>query len=161
MVEGIGMVLTVLTMIVTSLNGLEVERLPGDCPGDVWLNSTLSAYYPDYNEVIDEDSYLDLRGMKVSTFQELLDDRSQFATVALDKSVGLKYGTPVCVPELEVHYGRPLSLEVRDSGSNLDGKGFSQMDICVRSEADSYDHIVNRPATLVFYSRDLLEATGL
>lgn len=49
----------------------------------------------------------------------------------------------MCIAALNEHFGRPIRFEVRDSGYNVLDVGYRQVDICVRSEADSYDHIVN------------------
>lgn len=61
----------------------------------------------------------------------------------MDEKLGLSYGTKVCVPELNRHFKRKLNFQIRDSGDNVYGQGYERADICVRSEADSYDDIVN------------------
>lgn len=68
----------------------------------------------------------------------------------MDSKLKIPYGTSVCIPELNKHYGHRLRIEVRDTSSNLNGKGFERADICVRSEIDSYDINVNNKVTLVF-----------
>lgn len=79
-----------------------------------------------------------------------MDDRSEFVTVSMDQNLQIPYGTPVCIPELNLHFGHRIRFEVRDSSSDLDGTGFTRADICVRSEVDSYDRAVNKEVTLVF-----------
>jgi hypothetical protein len=37
---------------------------------------------------------------------------------------------------------------MRDYDINLKGKGYSRVDVCVRTEADSYDNAVNRHVTV-------------
>lgn len=71
-------------------------------------------------------------------------------TLAMDETLKIPYGTKVCIPELNRHFGHQVLLEVRDKSSDLNGNGFSRADICVRTEIDSYDKIVNRFVTLVF-----------
>lgn len=71
----------------------------------------------------------------------------------MDDQLNIPYGTPVCIPELNEHYGHRLRFEVRDSSSNLNGEGFNRADVCVRSEIDSYDLNVNKKVTLVFESK--------
>ncbi|XP_014228480.1 uncharacterized protein LOC106653521 isoform X2 [Trichogramma pretiosum] len=117
------------------------------CVGRPHANVTLTAYYPDFMSE-DESDYLDSRGKKLRTLQEFLDGRASFVTVAMDEVFRLKYGSVVCIPELNEHFGKMIPLQVRDHGPNLIGKGFSRLDICVRSEADSYDTAVNRMVTL-------------
>lgn len=79
-----------------------------------------------------------------------MDNRAQFVTLAMDDQLGLDYGTRVCIPELNQHFGHRIILQVRDSSSDLSGSGYQRADICVRSEIDSYDITVNRKVTLVF-----------
>lgn len=68
----------------------------------------------------------------------------------MDEKLKIKFGTKVCIPELNKHFGHRIILEVRDYSSDLEGSGFKRADICVRSEIDSYDVTVNRQVTLVF-----------
>lgn len=68
----------------------------------------------------------------------------------MDENLGIPYGSPVCIPELNEHFGHRIRLQVRDSSSDLYRKGYKRADICVRSEMDSYDVTVNRKITLVF-----------
>lgn len=60
------------------------------------------------------------------------------------------YGTRLCVPALNRHYRRPIQLELRDTDADLDGQHVGQLDICVRSETDSYDAAVNQQAVAVY-----------
>lgn len=68
----------------------------------------------------------------------------------MDDALGIPYGTRVCIPQLNNHFGHNLRIQVRDSSYDLYGKGYTRADICVRSEMDSYDITVNRRVTLVF-----------
>lgn len=68
----------------------------------------------------------------------------------MDQKLKIPYGTSVCIPELNKHYGHRIRIQVRDTSSDLKGMGFKRADICVRSETDSYDLTVNRKITLVF-----------
>lgn len=78
-----------------------------------------------------------------------MDGREEYVTAAMDRHLNLPYGTSVCIPELNRHYRRRILIEVRDMDIEFDNLGVSQIDICVRSEADSYDVSINRPVTLV------------
>lgn len=75
--------------------------------------------------------------------QDFLANRSDFVTVAMDTGLRLPYGTRLCVPPLNRHYGRLVPLQVRDTDADLDGQRFGQVDVCVISEADSYQATVN------------------
>lgn len=68
----------------------------------------------------------------------------------MDDELGVPYGTEICIPELNRHYGHRIRFEVRDTSSDLKGSGYSRVDVCVRSEMDSYDISVNRKVTVVF-----------
>nr|CAD7614717.1 unnamed protein product [Timema genevievae] len=112
------------------------------------FNSTMTAYYPDYSSE-EEAGYLDSRGKQLRTLQEFLDGRSDYVTAAMDSELGVTYGRAVCIPELNQHFGRPVRVEVRDTDSDMAGAGAARIDICVRSEVDSYDRAVNKAVTLV------------
>ncbi|XP_043270912.1 uncharacterized protein [Venturia canescens] len=121
-----------------SLNRTDLE-----CTGRAHWNVLLTAYYPDY-ESDDESDYLDARGKELCTLQDFIDARTNFVTVGMDLLPEIPYGTELCSPELNAHFGMRIPMQVRDHGPNLRGKGFSRLDICVRSEGDSYDIAVNR-----------------
>lgn len=61
----------------------------------------------------------------------------------MDEDLNIPYGTVICIPQLNAHYRRRIILQVRDAANNVQGQGYRRVDICVRSEADSYDHAVN------------------
>ncbi|XP_048509514.1 uncharacterized protein LOC105688484 isoform X2 [Athalia rosae] len=107
----------------------------------------MTAYYPDFYSGAEAD-YLDVRGKKLRTLQNLLDGRCDYVTVAVDDTLDMAYGTRLCVTELNEHFGRRIPLQVRDYGTDLRGEGFSRLDICVRSEEDSYDIAVNGIVTV-------------
>lgn len=130
-------------------------------------NVTLTAYYAgDEND--DPMEYLDTRGKALATLQvrrttfrwskfadifsqDFLDDNVDHVTVSMDEDLNVPYGTRICIPQLNEHYRRRINLQIRDTASNVKGQGFRRVDICVRSEADSYDHAVNlKQATIVF-----------
>jgi 3D (Asp-Asp-Asp) domain-containing protein len=134
-----------------------VGYLSGDdelvsCKGNkVHKNVYLAAYRPAGDETADSPQYLDVKHFKLNTLQEFLDNRVPFVTVAMDNSLKIPYGTVVCIPEINRHFRRNVRFEVRDTNDDMTGEGFRRLDICVRSEADSYDDIVNlENATLVF-----------
>nr|CAH7743269.1 unnamed protein product [Callosobruchus chinensis] len=120
------------------------------CNGKRFENVTLTAYYPDYNEEQEASGFLDKKGKPLNTLQDYIDNRAGYVTLSMDESLGIPYGTKVCIPELNGSFGHRILLQVRDSSFDLNGSGYSRADICVRSEIDSYDAIVNRVVTLVF-----------
>ncbi|XP_074113702.1 uncharacterized protein LOC141536837 [Cotesia typhae] len=117
------------------------------CIGCPYYNVSLTAYYPDFAS--DESSdYLDVRGKKLKTLQDFLDGRDEYVTAAMDINSEIPYGTKVCIPELNYHFKQYIPIQVRDYSPDLEGEGHSSIDICVRSESDSYDFAVNRMVTL-------------
>ncbi|XP_015178133.1 PREDICTED: uncharacterized protein LOC107067283 isoform X1 [Polistes dominula] len=144
-------ILLILSTIVFSLtigDDANLNRTDLKCSGRVYYNVTLTAYYPEYlsdNEI----DYLDIRGKKLKTLQDYIDGRETYVTASMDLlGTNLKYGSHLCIPELNEHFGRRIPLQARDYDSNMSGKKFSRIDICVRTDVDSYDQAVNRLVTL-------------
>ncbi|GJQ71266.1 hypothetical protein Trydic_g11005 [Trypoxylus dichotomus] len=100
-----------------------------ECRGRSYKNVTLTAYFPSYDEDYEE-GLLDMNGQPLRTLQDFLDDRNQYVTLAMDKKLRIPYGTPVCIPELNQHFGHRIRIQVRDTSSELTGTGFSRADIC-------------------------------
>ncbi|KAG5868505.1 hypothetical protein JTB14_001724 [Gonioctena quinquepunctata] len=132
------------------VNPLFDNEISLKCHGTTFKNVTLTAYYPDYTNQDHEQGYQDNQGQKLRTLQDYVDNRAEFVTLAMDSKLGMPYGTKVCIPELNEHFGHRILLEFRDSSYDLKGSGFARADICVRTEIDSYDGTVNRVVTLVF-----------
>ncbi|KAI4461557.1 lipase [Holotrichia oblita] len=122
-----------------------------DCRGRTYKNVTLTAYFPSYDEDF-EGGLRDMKGELLKTLQDFLDDRNQYVTLAMDEKLEIPYGTTVCIPQLNQHFGHRIRIQVRDTSTDLTGTGYSRADICVRSETDSYDKNLNEVVTLVFDS---------
>lgn len=103
---------------------------------------TLTAYHPLFDSDRKRD-YLDAQNRKLYTLQEYLDNRAPYVTVGMDPDLKLPYGKEACIPELNRHFRRAVRLQVRDTHEDLRGGGFRRVDICVRTQEDSYDDIVN------------------
>ncbi|XP_078033254.1 uncharacterized protein LOC144468022 [Augochlora pura] len=129
-----------------SLNRSDLE-----CSGRAYENVTMAAYFPDFSSD-DESDHLDARMKKLRTLQDFLDGRAEFVTVSMDLDSGIPYGTKVCIPELNEKFGHQIPFQVRDSSHYRDGSkklpDFSHVDICVRTEEDTYDNYVNGIVTL-------------
>ncbi|KAK4876070.1 hypothetical protein RN001_012492 [Aquatica leii] len=119
------------------------------CVGKQYKNVSLAAYFPSPQDD-DDKTYRDMKGKKLRSLQEYLNDRSDFVSLAMDERLGIAYGTKVCIPELNKYFGYYLNFEVRDNGTDLLGMGYRRADIFVRTEMDSYDSIVNKKVTLIF-----------
>ncbi|KZC07180.1 hypothetical protein WN55_08562, partial [Dufourea novaeangliae] len=122
-----------------------------NCSGHAYHNVTMAAYYPDFTSD-DEFDYLDARLKKLRTLQDFLDGRTEFVTLSMDLDSGIPYGTKVCIPELNAKFSRQIPFQVRDRSHYSDVKtnspDFSHVDICVRTEEDTYDNSVNGIITL-------------
>ncbi|KAF5306992.1 hypothetical protein FQR65_LT07215 [Abscondita terminalis] len=127
----------------------ENEEINSQCVGKQFRNVALAAYFPS-DEDDDDKIYSDIKGKKLRSLQEYLDNRSDYISLAMDESLGIPYGTKVCIPEMNKHFGYYLNFEVRDNGTDLLGMGYQRADVFVRSEMDSYDAVVNKKVTLVF-----------
>ncbi|XP_018579025.1 uncharacterized protein LOC108917074 [Anoplophora glabripennis] len=126
------------------------HELSLECTGKTYKNVTLTAYYPDFFDEDHEGGYLDKKGQKLRSLQDYIDNRADYVTLSMDNALGIPYGTPVCIPELNQHYGHKILLQVRDSSFDMFQSGYTRADICVRSDVDSYDRSVNREVTLIF-----------
>ncbi|XP_015122520.1 uncharacterized protein LOC107044946 [Diachasma alloeum] len=133
--------------IFVNANERNANRTDLKCVGHAHYNVSLTAYFPDY-ESDNEYDYLDVRGKKLRNLQDFLDGRCEYVTAAMDMIPEIPYGTRVCIPELNEHFGRQIPIEIRDYGIDLKDQRFSQIDICVRSESDSYDIAVNKLVTI-------------
>ncbi|KAF6208774.1 hypothetical protein GE061_014514 [Apolygus lucorum] len=115
------------------------------------VETILTAYYPDtFSD--DESGMVDVQGNRLRTLQDYLDGRAPYVTVSMDPRLKVPYGTRVIIPTLNDHFGvkNGIRFEARDAGPHMEGAGFSRLDVCVRSEQDSYDVAVNRVANVVF-----------
>lgn len=124
-----------------------------DCLGVHRYNARGTAYYPADDPV--QGGFFDMRGKPLNTLQDFLEGRASTVTVAMDNRAGIRYGTKVCIPELNHKYKRVIDFRVRDTGSAFFNKGISRVDICVRSKRDAYDATINGPLTLVFQRQQL------
>ncbi|XP_034178472.1 uncharacterized protein LOC117603423 [Osmia lignaria lignaria] len=142
-------ILIIISVVFASERSL--NRSDFNCSGRAYHNVTMAAYYPDFNSD-NESDYLDARMKKLRTLQDFLDGRNAFVTVSMDLDSGIPYGTKVCIPELNAKFQRQIPLQVRDRSHYDDVKSklpdFSHVDICVRTEEDTYDNSVNGIVTL-------------
>ncbi|KOC65529.1 hypothetical protein WH47_00499, partial [Habropoda laboriosa] len=128
-----------------------LHRTDLNCSGRAYYNVTLAAYYPNFDSD-DVSDYLDVRMKKLRTLQDFLDGRGEFVTVSMDLDGGIPYGTKLCIPQLNEKFQRQIPLQARDRSHYDDVKtsspDFSHLDICVRTEEDTYDNSVNGIVTL-------------
>uniref|UniRef100_A0A146KRW6 Uncharacterized protein n=1 Tax=Lygus hesperus TaxID=30085 RepID=A0A146KRW6_LYGHE len=141
-----------LPILVRALLAIVVFQVAsGSFEGAKQVETILTAYYPDTLSE-DESGMMDMKGNRLRTLQDYLDGRAPYVTVSTDPRLDVPYGTRVIIPELDRHFGveNGIRFEARDAGPHMEGAGFSRLDVCVRSEQDSYDAAVNRVATAVF-----------
>ncbi|KAJ8965695.1 hypothetical protein NQ317_009897 [Molorchus minor] len=143
----------VLLFYVVHIESFYDNEITLKCRGRTYENVSLTAYYPDYNDQDSGLGYQDKKRKRATNFTgdyDFVDGRAEFVTLAMDPKLEIPYGSKICIPELNNHYGHRILLEVRDSSIDLYGGGYSRAEICVRSEIDSYDKHVNRIVNLVF-----------
>ncbi|KAH3792154.1 uncharacterized protein LOC127837891 [Dreissena polymorpha] len=129
------------------LQGAESDTI--SCTGTHRYHATGTAYYPDNSPI--EGGFVDMQDTPLQTLQAYLEGKASVVTVAMDNHAGIRYDTPVCIPELNHKYNRFIDFRVRDTGPAFAHKGHSRIDICVRTRHDSFENTINGPLTLVFH----------
>ncbi|GAB6029983.1 hypothetical protein CHUAL_005675 [Chamberlinius hualienensis] len=109
-----------------------------------------TAYYPSNDG--NEGGYVDCKGKSLQTLQSFLAGKASYVSVAMDKNLKIKYGTKLCIPELNKKYGKNIEFRVVDTGPSFTAKGYSRIDICVSNKQNSFDTNVNGKLTLIFPS---------
>ncbi|XP_053681530.1 uncharacterized protein LOC128732311 [Sabethes cyaneus] len=122
-----------------------------ECPGNETHEKVmLSAYRPMFDSDNKRD-FSDAKLKKLYSLQDFLDNRAPYVTIGMDPKLNIPYGKTACIPELNVHFRRNIKLQVRDTHEDLSGGGYRRIEICVRTQADSFDDIVNLlDASVVF-----------
>ncbi|XP_070169167.1 uncharacterized protein [Polyergus mexicanus] len=118
--------------------------------GHTFHNVSLSAYYPVFG-TNDKRNHLDDRGKMLNTLQDYLDGRTRYVTVAGNLRSGIPYGTRICIEKLNERFGKQIFLQIRDQidYENDDiANDFARLEICVRTEEDTYDTYVNDVVTI-------------
>ncbi|MEQ8192113.1 MAG: M15 family metallopeptidase [Candidatus Eremiobacterota bacterium] len=127
------------------------EKTSAGHDGKVMGTAKGTGYYPHNSKM--EGGYLDKKGNKLTTVQDVLDGKAKSAAIALDKNLyksgQVKYGDSFTIPEMDKKYGRHIDFRAVDTGGAFTGKGFSRVDICTRSKKDSLDPTVNGKLTLM------------
>ncbi|XP_024872717.1 uncharacterized protein LOC112455179 [Temnothorax curvispinosus] len=129
----------------SSLNRTDLK-----CMGHAFYNVSLSAYYPVFG-TDDKRNHLDDQGKMLNTLQDYLDGRARYVTVAGNLRSGIPYGTKVCIEKLNEQFGRQIHLQIRDQVDyeiNDVALDFSRLEICVRTEEDTYDTYLNGLVTV-------------
>ncbi|KAL6261559.1 hypothetical protein P5V15_006646 [Pogonomyrmex californicus] len=127
-----------------------LNRTDLKCVGHAFHNVSLSAYYPVFG-TDDKRNHLDDRGKMLNTLQDYLDGRVPYVTVAGNLRSGIPYGTKVCIERLNEQFGKQIHLQIRDQvdcENNDTALDFSKLEICVRTEEDTYDIYLNNLVTI-------------
>ncbi|VDI03018.1 Hypothetical predicted protein [Mytilus galloprovincialis] len=120
-----------------------------DCSGRHRYSSHGTGYYPAADAT--GGTFYDRLGHPLHTLQDFLEGKAQWVSVAMDRYAHILYGKSLCIPQLNHKYNRVIPFKVVDSGSAVDHKGYGRIDICTRSQHDSYDSTINGPLTFVFH----------
>jgi 3D (Asp-Asp-Asp) domain-containing protein len=138
-------------------------------PKMVTFQTHATGYYPpppggyaSAEEAEMEGGALDRQGAPLHTLQDFLEGRAPYVSVAMDAKV-FPYGALLCLPALNLKYGRQIELRVVDTGSAFKGKGTSRMDICTAGKTESLDAMVNREhlAIVLVQGEDCRKCLGL
>ncbi|XP_012059666.1 PREDICTED: uncharacterized protein LOC105622865 [Atta cephalotes] len=126
-----------------------LNRTDLKCAGFAIHNVSLSAYYPVF-ETDDKRNYLDDQGNGLKTLQDYLDGRAHYVSVAGNLKSGIPYGTKICIEELNEQFGKQILMQIRDQSDYESNKliDFSRLEICVRTEEDTYDKYLNDFVTI-------------
>ncbi len=127
------------------------EKTSSGQDGKVMGTAKGTGYYPHNSKM--EGGYLDKKGNKLTTVQDVLDGKAKSAAIALDKNLyksgQVKYGDSFTIPEMDKKYGKHIDFRAVDTGGAFTNKGFSRVDICTGSKKDSLDPTVNGKLTLI------------
>ena len=119
--------------------------------GKVMGTAKGTGYYPSNSKM--EGGYVDKKGNKLTTLQDVLDGKAKSAAIALDKNLyksgQVKYGDSFTIPEIDKKYGRHIDFRAVDTGGAFTNKGFSRVDVCTRSNKDAHDPTINGKLTLI------------
>lgn len=110
--------------------------------------SRATAYYPSNSPM--EGGFKDRFGNPLRTLQDFLEGKASYVSVAMDKNLNIPNGQLVRIPEIDHHFKRQIIFRVVDTGGAFTGKGYSRIDICVRSYPHSIERVVNQNVTLIF-----------
>ncbi|KYN42166.1 hypothetical protein ALC56_03304 [Trachymyrmex septentrionalis] len=126
-----------------------LNRTDLKCTGFAIHNVSLTAYYPVF-ETDDTRDYLDDQGDELKTLQDYLDGRAHYVTVAGNLKSGIPYRTKICIEKLNEYFGKQIPLQIRDQNDYKNDKliDFSRLEICVRTEEDTYDNHLNDFVTI-------------
>lgn len=133
-------------------------------PKMITFQTVTTAYYPpppegyaSEAEAALEGGALDCRGAPLHTLQDFLEGSAPYVSVAMDAAAmkgQLPYGTLLCLPAVNLHYGKQVEFRVVDTGGAFAGKGLTRMDVCVRGKRACYDKLVNRDHLVVALALD-------
>ncbi|KAK7092389.1 uncharacterized protein [Littorina saxatilis] len=111
-------------------------------------NARGTGYFPDNSTM--EGGTTDMHGNPLHTLQKYLAGGAPFVSTAMDNTIGIAYGTPLCIPQLNFKYKQLIRFEVVDTGGAFIHKGYSRIDVCTQDREHSWDPTINGPLTLVF-----------
>lgn len=119
---------------------------PGTHDGATHLGIKGTGYFPFNNAM--EGGTNDRMGRPLKTVQAFLAGKADAVTVAMDYKIA-PYGAKLCSPELNKRYGKPLPLELKDTGGAFYGRKWERADLCTASKNDSLDSAINGKYSIV------------
>ncbi|GEM_PF-3111758 len=126
-----------------SVRGEEKEVVVG--------NPKATGYYPSEDPV--QGGYVDMHDKPLCTLQDHVAGKVSYVSLAFDRGLydsgAISYGNVFSIPELDEKYGKHLIFKSVDTGSAFAGKKFTRIDICCKTEQDTFDPSVNQVLTLI------------
>ena len=116
------------------------------------FRAKLTAFYPGPYVTEEEEQMeggaFDRMGARLRTLDDFMLGRAEYVSTAADVDA-FRYGAPLCIPELDEHFGKQIRFRVVDTGSAFRGKGRERLDICVATHAESLNPVLNKSVLVV------------
>ena len=120
-------------------------------PGEVIGVAKGTGYYP--HDDPQEGGFVDKQKTPLATLQDYLEGKVSYVSIALDANLytngKIDYGDTFRIPEIEAKYGRPIVFKAVDCGGAFLDKGYHKVDICTRTEEDTFEETINGKLTLI------------
>ncbi len=101
------------------------------------FRSVRSGYFPDHSEM--EGGFKDRIGKPLHTLQDYLSGKATEVSVAMDHTDSrIPYGTLIRIPAVEIALKRCIKFRVVDTGGRFVGRGLKKIDLCNKTEAQTF-----------------------
>lgn len=110
----------------------------------VSFKASVTCYYPTdetfpTKEQELEGGSLDMMGNALKSLEDFVQGRAPYVSCAMDRLLGIPYGTRLIIATLDVEYQKEIVLRVVDCGGAFRGKGLGRLDICRANKEKAND----------------------